>query len=130
MVRPLRRMEEANIDQERRRELLSLRVRDRHSLFDRAKEKGDEMKAVWKFELDADDYNEIELPAGAKPLTVMGQRGRAQLWCLVDPNETVYETRVFRLAGTGHPIRENVEYIGTFQLYGGSFVGHLFEVKS
>jgi hypothetical protein len=87
------------------------------------------MNAVWKFELDTDDYSKIDLPVGAKPLTVQDQKGHVQMWCLVDPNETVYETRTFRLAGTGHPISENVEYIGTFQLYSGSFVGHLFEVK-
>jgi hypothetical protein len=87
------------------------------------------MKTVWKFEIHTDDYVNINLPKGAKPLSIQQQGDSVQLWCLVDPNETVYETRTFRLAGTGHPITDDVEYIGTFQLFGGSFVGHLFEVR-
>ena len=88
------------------------------------------MSTVWKFELDSDDYNEISLPLGATPLSVQEQNGHVQLWCLCNPNETSYETRKFRLCGTGHSIKEkNISFIGTFQLYGGSFVGHLFEIN-
>lgn len=88
------------------------------------------MNTVWKFEITVDDYIILQLPIGAKPLSVQEQHGKPCLWCLVNRNETVYETRRFLLAGTGHPITENnLEYIGTFQLYDGSFVGHLFEVK-
>lgn len=46
--------------------------------------------------------------------------------------ERELEERNFRLAGTGHRIEEEQEklsFIGTFQLYGGSFIGHLFEIK-
>ena len=89
------------------------------------------MKKIWKFEIHADDLFTITLPKGAKPLSVQEQNGQAQLWCLCDPKETVYEDRKFRLAGTGHPItEENLDFIGTFQLLGGRLVLHLFEVKS
>jgi hypothetical protein len=88
------------------------------------------MKTVWKFEIKPDDIIEISLPVGAKPLTVQEQNGGAQLWCLCNPNKTTYETRKFRLAGTGHIIYENIlAFIGTFQLDNGSLVFHLFEVK-
>lgn len=88
------------------------------------------MKTVWKFELSAKDHQTISLPKGAKPLTVQVQNDEPMLWCLCDPNEVVCEDRFFRLSGTGHPITdEDIDYIGTFQLYGGGFVGHVFEVK-
>jgi hypothetical protein len=88
------------------------------------------MKTVWKYELSSDDYLSIDLPICSKPLSVQEQYGVPQLWILVDPNENVFETRKFRFCGTGHPIKEsNIEFIGTFQLYQGSFVGHLFEIN-
>lgn len=88
------------------------------------------MKTVWKYQITADDLITLQLPLGAKPLSVHEQNGEPQLWVLVNPNEQAMESRTFRLAGTGHPIKEhNIEFIGTFQLYGGSFVGHLFELK-
>lgn len=86
------------------------------------------MKTVWKYTLDEKDDITINLPLGAEILSVQEQHGEPQMWVLVDPNEVVIEQRVFRLAGTGHPIKKSVKFIGTFQLFGGSFVGHLFEV--
>lgn len=87
------------------------------------------MKTVWKYQITSNDYIEISLPIGAKVLSVHEQRGEVFIWILVNQEENVYETRKFRLAGTGHSISdENIKFIGTFQLYSGSFVGHLFEI--
>jgi hypothetical protein len=88
------------------------------------------MKEIWKYELIAEDYNTISLPKGAKPLSVQAQGDdRVCMWCLIDPDEEEHEEHIFRIAGTGHPIKdENLNYISTFQLYNGSFVGHVFEV--
>jgi len=56
-------------------------------------------------------------------------QGEPYLYALVDLDAKL-ETRKFRFAGTGHPIKErDLKYIGTFQLQGGNFVGHLFEIK-
>ena len=88
------------------------------------------MNAVWKYTLNTEDNLEIDLPVGSKILSVQEQFGEPQMWVLVNPDNPVYETRKFRLAGTGHPIKESdISFIGTFQLYGGSFVGHLFEIN-
>ena len=87
------------------------------------------MQTVWKYEINSDDYVSLNLPLGAKPLEVQKQHGHVYLWCLVDPQQTIHEKRTFRLAGTGHPIKDNVDFIGTFQLDGGALVFHLFEVK-
>jgi len=89
------------------------------------------MLTVYKYAVPVEDYFSLELSQGAKILTVQVQHDSPQIWALVNP-ESPTETRHFRLAGTGHSIQENGEvlnYLGTFQLARGGFIGHLFEIK-
>ena len=89
------------------------------------------MNSVFKYTIPVEDCFSLDLPKGAKILTVQEQHGEPQLWALVNKNKP-NEKRNFRLAGTGHPIKESPEtmdYIGTFQLAGGGFIGHVFEIK-
>jgi len=90
------------------------------------------MLTVYKYELKPDDYIDIHLPEDSQILTVQSQFDRPCLWALVNPeNKSI--VRRFRLAGTGHPIKENktaLFYHGTFQLMGGSLIFHLFEVST
>ncbi len=86
------------------------------------------MRTVYKYPIIATDYFQLELPQDAQILTIQTQHSEPQLWALVD-TDALMETRRFRLAGTGHPISdENLRYIGTFQLNGGTLVFHLFEI--
>lgn len=87
------------------------------------------MKRVFKYELPIDDVVCIKMPAGAQALTVDTQHGDPQLWVLVNPDAPMVAHR-FRVAGTGHPIesKDAEKYVGSFQLYSGSFVGHLFDL--
>lgn len=72
-------------------------------------------------------YISIEMPKGAKILTVQVQNEVPCIWALVDPNAAP-EIRCFRIYGTGHMVEhENMPYIGTFQLLEGRLVFHLFE---
>lgn len=87
------------------------------------------MKRIFKYPIQVDDYQVIEMNKGAVILTVQTQREKPCIWAIVDPDAPL-EPRRLRLAGTGHPIDEPLEemkYIGTFQLGGGAFIGHLFE---
>ena len=89
------------------------------------------MKTIWKYTILISDVFSLELPQGAKILTVQEQYGKPQIWVLVNSDNPL-ETRIFRLVGTGHPIEiedSKLEYIGTFQVAGGSFIGHLFEIR-
>lgn len=93
-------------------------------------------RAVWKFPIPwppALDTFDIWMPADAQPLSVQVQHGEPQMWALVTPptSTTSIQTRqrTFLIAGTGHPIPENVSHIGTFQMMGGSLILHLFEVQ-
>jgi len=89
------------------------------------------MLMIYKYTVPVMDYFSLDLPRGAKILTVQEQYDKPQIWALVNP-EGLVETRNFRLAGTGHPIKETekiLNFVGTFQLRRGSFIGHLFEIK-
>jgi hypothetical protein len=90
------------------------------------------IKKVFKYEIhQPQDEITLPMPKGAEILTVQEQKGTVCVWALVNPeNET--ERRLFRMAGTGHPIHYdmgiNYKYINTFQLFEGDLVFHLFEI--
>jgi hypothetical protein len=87
------------------------------------------MKTVWKFPLVIDDVQYVQMPANAHILTVQMQESTPCLWALVNPAMPV-ESRKILIAGTGHPredLNDLVNYIGTFQDYGGSLIFHVFE---
>lgn len=87
------------------------------------------MKAIWKYPLRVTDLQAIEMPKGAQVLTAQTQNGSVCIWALVDPSEAT-EKRAFAVIGTGHPIEqaEQLRYVSTFQIHGGSLVFHVFEV--
>lgn len=84
---------------------------------------------IFKYQFGVNDTVSIEMPKNAHVLTVQNQREVPCIWAIVDPSAET-EIRTFRLFGTGHPIDIDISqssYIGTFQLAGGQFIGHLFE---
>jgi len=91
------------------------------------------MITIYKYDVPAEDYFELELPIGAQILTVQSQFGEPHIWVLGD-TEKKSEVRYFRLLGTGHDFKLNSDkvkqYIGTFQIEGGMLVFHLFEIKN
>lgn len=85
---------------------------------------------IWKWPLVLADRQVIEVPAGARLLAVQVQRGSPQVWALCDP-EKPKEPRGLAMYGTGHPVPADPgRYLGTFQIDGGQFVFHVFEVTS
>ena len=93
---------------------------------------------IYKFEIPIEDEFSINLPKGAKILTVQEQQNLSgiftlpYIWVLLDPDLGFIETRRFRLAGTGHSITEyshiEYDYINTFQMHHGELILHLFEI--
>ena len=95
------------------------------------------MKTIHKYHIPVEDTVDIWMPVGAKVLTVQSQNDRGFIWALVDvikPEAVQGDTnlRRFHTLGTGHPVgdRKLGEYIGTYQLHGGSLVFHVFEVSN
>lgn len=95
------------------------------------------MKTIWKYPFVTAGAFSLELPEEARILTVQTQptlgldEADPCIWALVDPAPDVpREVRHFRVLGTGQAIEDDLrlQYIGTYQLHGGTFVGHLFQV--
>lgn len=86
------------------------------------------MRTIYKYDIFIQDVFTILMPIDAEILTVQTQYGSPYFWAKVDTNAEK-ERRRFCLFGTGHeiPPEKDLQYIGTFQVSGGSLVFHLFE---
>lgn len=87
-------------------------------------------QSIWKYPLraGAGDDIAIQMPQGARLLTVQMQGAAPWLWALVEPDRP-REQRQFQVVGTGWELDwsdAKREYIGTVQA--GTFVWHFFEV--
>lgn len=70
----------------------------------------------------------LEMPHGAKILSLQAQRNLPCLWALVDAGHAP-TTRYFYVAHTGVPFGpEGLEHVGTVQLDGGDRALHVFEI--
>lgn len=91
-------------------------------------------QTVWKFPVPwppAQDTFTLTMPARAMLLSVQMQEGAPMIWALVEPDAPHVE-RHFRVAGTGHPITEDIAYVlGTFQVPNEwqTLVFHVFEIR-
>lgn len=83
---------------------------------------------IYKYALKIEDEQAVEMPAGARILTVQMQHGQPQLWALVEPGQPLQHRSII-VAGTGHPVHfsQDARHIGTFQMHEGALVFHVFE---
>jgi len=91
-------------------------------------------RAVWKYPLGNWETGmfSAEMPKFAEVLSLQVQKNDLCMWVLVDP-DMPKEQRHFLIVGTGHEydsarglVSDN--FVGTFQMYGGDLVFHVFEV--
>ena len=85
------------------------------------------MSRVYKYEVPVTSVFMLYLPRGAKILSFQTQREKPTIWALVDETVDDTEQRAFFLVGTGHPVPDDLTYIGTTLMAGGDLVWHLFE---
>lgn len=82
---------------------------------------------IYKYDLTATDEQQVALPDAAQLLTVQAQRDTPRLWARIDPAQARSRWLHVRIFGTGHPIAGDPgDYLGTFQIHGGSLVFHVF----
>jgi len=87
------------------------------------------MKRIYKYTLEAQTEQKLELPLGSQVLTVKEQRNDAVLYALVNPNEEKKEVYQVLAFGTGHDIEYDLSdynFLNSVLLYGGNLVFHLF----
>ncbi|TDQ79571.1 DUF7352 domain-containing protein [Sphingobacterium yanglingense] len=87
------------------------------------------MKVVWKYELNKRGIVFAKMPLGAEILSIQAQNNVPCIWALVDP-EAELTDRAFETLATGEKVEDDNrrKYIGTYQMYGGEFVFHCFEL--
>lgn len=84
------------------------------------------MKTIFKFPLMMTEQQRVAMPIGAQMLTVQMQNDTPCLWALVDKSNNLHDVKIFTV-GTGHEItRDDLVYIGTYQVYGGKLIFHVF----
>lgn len=88
------------------------------------------MITIWKYELEITDEQKIDMPFGARILSVQLQSGKPQLWALVETRNSTLPVKIL-VAGTGNPINmpESARFVDTFQIMnqrGHSLVFHVF----
>lgn len=78
------------------------------------------MKTVFKYVLKVTDEQTIQMPLGAKVLSVQNQQDKPCLWALVDPEHPSTESVSVAMFGTGNPIEdwqlEGLSFLGTVQI--------------
>lgn len=85
---------------------------------------------IWKWPLAITDRQTIEVPAGAKLLTVQMQGDHPQIWALCEETNFL-TTREIAIYGTGNPMPDEPgQYVATFQSHGGALVWHVFDLAA
>jgi len=80
---------------------------------------------IHKYSLTINDTQTVQMPTGARLLSVQMQADQPRVWAMVDPDAPMVARRL-RVVGTGG---EAVGvYVGTFQIHGGLRVFHLFDL--
>lgn len=87
------------------------------------------MEKIFKYPVFLQDEFSIDLPVGAQILSVQVQGGKPVLWALIDIDAPLKECTFF-VVGTGNPVKNGEkQFVGTFQMYDGQLVFHLFLMK-
>jgi len=86
---------------------------------------------IFRYVFETTDEFELSMPLHAKILAVQAKGNAPSMWAMVNEAETVNEKRKFRVYGTYQQIEvplSHLDYLGTYQLHGGTLIFHVFEV--
>lgn len=93
------------------------------------------MRTIYKYPLNTTDLQTIKVPRLPNTnsfkeqfLCIDIQYGLPCLWCMVDTSKEEREIQI-RIVGTGNPMPDSCykeNYLGSYQLLDGQFVGHVF----
>lgn len=87
-------------------------------------------RRVFKYDVQPVDEFTVSIPVGATVLSVQAQGHEVKMWAEVDDANEEMNVK-FYVVGTGHAIPDEARtFIGTFQMYGGGLVFHLYRGES
>ena len=81
---------------------------------------------IWKFQLQVEDVQYINMPKGATFLSVGTQYEIPCVWAMVDPDAERVMVPVHTMTTGSQDEVEGLRFLGTYQLLSGQFVGHVF----
>lgn len=89
------------------------------------------MRTIYKYPLHTIEEQIIEMPLSARMLCVQVQYGMAHLWVEVTIESPAtplrYRNQRIFVVGTSNPVPDNAtQYIGSYQLHEGRFMGHVY----
>ncbi|KQL55941.1 MULTISPECIES: DUF7352 domain-containing protein [Bacillaceae] len=87
------------------------------------------MKSIFKYNLKLVLTQNLELPEGAKVLSVANQKDQLVLWAIVDPKVKEMDDYTVVIGTTGDPLLDTASYmdfIGTVMFDNDTFVAHVF----
>lgn len=86
-----------------------------------------ETRRIFKYALEIEDKQYIEMPKDCDILDAQFQGGTLCVWAMVEPENAMRRIQ-FRIYGTGHPLPDNFgTYVATVQQ--GHLVWHLFVIE-
>lgn len=87
-------------------------------------------KTIYKYKLEVAGNQRLTLPSDHRILDLQIQYNTLCLWVEVDLDSDPTTLSILTF-GTGHALPpRGIDYIGSYQLQGGAFVGHVYkEVK-
>lgn len=85
---------------------------------------------IWKYEIEVTDEQYVTMPIGAEIMCVQIQRRKPVIWAMVNPEAERKKVKLIT-HGTGHEVDRDrfSSYVGTYQLYEGGLVFHVFVGK-
>lgn len=85
------------------------------------------MNTIYKYPIEITDDQTIDMPEGAQVVHAgLDPQGQPCLWAKVN-NRVRTEPRRIQVRGTGHPLPDDAEWVGTFTQ--GPFVWHVFTLQ-
>lgn len=84
------------------------------------------MTTIYKYVLQAVDYQEVEMPSGARILSVQNQYDEIVIWAKVFTTAEP-ERRQIHIFGTGSPLPEMAKLMYIGSVHQPPFVWHVFE---
>jgi len=97
------------------------------------------MKTIYKYPLRIIDFQTVQMPVGAKPISVGIQNEESipvrnieiQMWAIINASNKIAFHNIW-IVGTGNPIPKTkapLEFIGTVQMRTVPLVWHVFKEK-
>lgn len=87
-------------------------------------------KVIYKFTLKEVETQTIQIPKGSVLMSVQAQNNKPCLWAVIHDTQAEIEEIKIRTLLTGQPFSDEeyfpTGFLGTYQLNGGAFVGHVF----